>query len=194
MPLIKSVGFQYRGAVTGLIGSVAGIAGLWVSHGHWPMAIDLTDVATSAAGWLCFVAGVLMRLWATLFVGGNKNHFVVDQGPYSICRNPLYLGSFMMLVGLAVLLRNPFFSVGTMMVVCFYCLWTIPAEETFLRDKLGPPYLIYCQTVPRLIPNFQLLRSPNRIHADIPSLVREIKRVSLWTSTACLFAFLHTCR
>ena len=54
------------------------------------------DVAGDVLAWLLFVYGGALRLWATLYVGGRKGRVVVCEGPYSLCRNPLYLGTFLL--------------------------------------------------------------------------------------------------
>src|SRR5947207_2150332 len=53
------------------------------------------DHVMDGCGWALAVAGIALRLWATLCIGGRKTHQLVDEGPYSLCRNPLYVGTFM---------------------------------------------------------------------------------------------------
>ncbi len=48
---------------------------------------DLFEVA----GIFLVIFGVLGRFWSILYIGGHKNLTVIQSGPYSICRHPLYL-------------------------------------------------------------------------------------------------------
>jgi protein-S-isoprenylcysteine O-methyltransferase Ste14 len=47
-----------------------------------------------SAGW-CLWPGATLRLWSTLYIGGRKRVVLVSDGPYSLCRNPLYVGTFL---------------------------------------------------------------------------------------------------
>jgi protein-S-isoprenylcysteine O-methyltransferase Ste14 len=35
-----------------------------------------------------------MRIWATTWIAGRKRQSVVNDGPYALTRNPLYVGTF----------------------------------------------------------------------------------------------------
>ena len=50
-------------------------------------------------GYPLVLIGVLGRTWCTMYVGGRKNDQLVDQGPYSLVRNPLYVFSFIGIAG-----------------------------------------------------------------------------------------------
>lgn len=41
------------------------------------------------------IGAVLGRFWAILYIGAMKNRTVMDEGPYSVCRHPLYFFSTM---------------------------------------------------------------------------------------------------
>src|SRR5690242_19500682 len=68
------------------------------------------DLALGVAGWLCFSAGALFRWWASLYIGGRKHQELVLDGPYSVCRNPLYLGSFLLALSIAFFLHSLTFA------------------------------------------------------------------------------------
>ena len=60
-------------------------------------------------GWGLFLAGVLLRIWALkelgpFYAGGTiiqKDHQVIDTGPYRYYRHPLHLGTTVQISGLA---------------------------------------------------------------------------------------------
>lgn len=47
-----------------------------------------------AVGLAMIVICVVGRAWCSLYIGGRKKAEIVTGGPYSLCRNPLYLFSF----------------------------------------------------------------------------------------------------
>jgi len=44
-------------------------------------------------GLVLIAIGVIGRVFSTIFLGGHKNETVITYGPFSVCRNPLYLFS-----------------------------------------------------------------------------------------------------
>jgi protein-S-isoprenylcysteine O-methyltransferase Ste14 len=84
------------------------------------------------------VAGELIRLWAAGHL--NKSREVTRSGPYRFVAHPLYLGSSLIGVGLAIGSG----SAAVVVVVAVYLLVTLTAairsEEAFLREKFGGAY------------------------------------------------------
>jgi hypothetical protein len=66
-------------------------------------------------------------------------------------RNPLYLGSWLNLLALALLMPASGAVFAIVMLIGFH-LRLVLGEEAFLREKLGEPYAAYCARVPRLLP------------------------------------------
>jgi protein-S-isoprenylcysteine O-methyltransferase Ste14 len=94
--------------------------------------------------------GVGIRLWASghLF----KSERLATSGPFSHLRNPLYLGSLVMLLGYcAMSARWWAYPVFLALFALFYYP-TIRWEEAFLRGKFGKQYEDYVRQVPRLVP------------------------------------------
>ena len=92
-------------------------------------------------------------------VRGGRNRQVyatklVQGGVFAHCRNPLYLGNFLILLGLDLVSNSRFFfAVGIPFFLFAY--WAIiAAEENYLRGKFGEEFTAYCARVNRLIPNF----------------------------------------
>jgi protein-S-isoprenylcysteine O-methyltransferase Ste14 len=90
-------------------------------------------------------------------VRGGRNRKVyaeglVTQGLFSHCRNPLYVGNMLILVGLGVASNSWVFPViGFPFFILAY--WAIiAAEENFLRGKYGAAFDEYCSHVPRIVP------------------------------------------
>jgi len=124
----------------------------------------------SYAGWLSLILQsiglilvticVLGRLWAALYLCGNKTFTLVTQGPYSIVRNPLYFFSFLGVVGIGLATGS---LVGLLLLIfmfLFNYLPTILDEEKTLERYHNENLAEYMAKVPRLIPNFSLLSEP----------------------------------
>jgi len=138
--------------------------------------------ACTSFGWLSFVAGLTFRIWATLFIGGRKSASVVTHGPYSLCRNPLYLGTFLLYLSQPLFLKSGIFGIGLLVPLALY-LWTvIPAEEQYLRGRFGLAYEDYLKSVPRLWPKWSLYQSPEFLDVETRTLIKEFKRACGWLS------------
>ncbi|HEY3175425.1 MAG TPA: isoprenylcysteine carboxylmethyltransferase family protein [Candidatus Polarisedimenticolia bacterium] len=137
---------------------------------------SMADMWTNTLALLAALAGVGLRLWATLYLGNRKGRLVVNEGPYSVCRNPLYHGSLLMAVSGCLCLKSVTLALGAVLTVSAYMLVTVPSEEAFLRERLGEPYLSYCRTVPRYWPRFSLFRTRPVIEIDLHALKLEVRR------------------
>jgi len=77
---------------------------------------------------------------------------LITAGPYAHVRNPLYLGNFLLCLGVMFLTES--YLLLLLSLVIFWALYlpVISAEEEFLREQFGADYLAYRQMVPRIIP------------------------------------------
>jgi len=93
----------------------------------------------------------LGRLWSSS-VTRKADHHVVDTGPYSIVRHPIYTGIILASIATAALRGT---AVAWLGVAAMTTGWVIKArlEEEFLREQLGPEnYGEYARRVPMLVP------------------------------------------
>lgn len=97
---------------------------------------------------------IVGRAWCSLYIGGRKKAEIVNRGPYSISRNPLYIFSFMGAFGVGAqtgsLVLATLFLVLT--VAVFYA--TVRREEAWLSEAFGQTYADYCARTPRFWPDF----------------------------------------
>ena len=83
---------------------------------------------------------------------------LVKDGIFAHCRNPLYLGNILIVIGLGIVAHSlPFYAVGIPLFVFMY-MAIIKAEEHFLTNTFGEEYIEYIRKVNRLIPNFSGMR------------------------------------
>jgi len=73
-------------------------------------------------------------------------------GPYSFVRNPIYVGSMVLGLGMVGLLASWIALIPYLAVFAVFYFAVIPAEEQFLRKTFGRQYEEYCQNVPRMRP------------------------------------------
>ncbi|HVX11994.1 MAG TPA: isoprenylcysteine carboxylmethyltransferase family protein [Pirellulales bacterium] len=170
--------FRSRGLVGALLGAAFGVLVLFSP----PLFDDAQweKVPLEILGWLIFFAGAGLRFWATLYIGGRKRLVVVNEGPYSVCRHPLYVGTFLIALSVAVMLQSMTFLTCVLVGGAFYALATVPAEERYLTGQLGESYLRYCQEVPRFVPRLSNFSTPMTLVVSIRALRLECSRAARW--------------
>lgn len=145
-----------------------------VAEGTWG------DIVFDLFGWLFFAAGSAIRIWSTLYVGARKRTTLVSDRPYSICRNPLYVGTFLLAISGGLFFKSLTFSGAVGLLVLGYMWVTIPAEEKGLRETLGQPYEEYFRRVRRFWPHLSLFQTPEIVEVKIKGLRMEAKRMLVW--------------
>ena len=125
------------------------------------------------AGMMLIIACVLGRCWAILYIGGNKNARLVTMGPYSLCRNPLYLFSIMGVVGFGFMIQSLVYAVVLTSITCMTLLQAVNKEEAYLSEKFSENYVVYKSSTPRLIPvNFRTFQTEPSVNVDVRALRR----------------------
>jgi hypothetical protein len=81
-------------------------------------------------------------------------------GMYSLTRNPLYLGNYLMWLGVALLTASLGFILVFTLVFWIYYERIVFAEESFLRKKFGDAYLDWASVTPAFIPRKLKWRKP----------------------------------
>ena len=64
----------------------------------------------------------LGRMWCSLYIAGYKDNRLVKEGPYSLCRNPLYFFSMIGVVGIGCATET--FTFPIFFIVLFSLLMT----------------------------------------------------------------------
>ncbi|MBD9528618.1 isoprenylcysteine carboxylmethyltransferase family protein [Paracoccus sp. PAR01] len=126
------------------------------------------------AGTLCVFAAVLGRFWAILYIGGRKNADVMRDGPYSLCRHPLYLFSTLGVVGFGLLLQSLTLAIGFGGAALLVLSQTARAEERFLRGKFGEAYAEYQSQVPMILPRLSGFHTRREVTFRTDTLRRNL--------------------
>lgn len=89
--------------------------------------------------------------------GGRNRRVYADRlvhgGIFAHCRNPLYVGNYLILAGVGIASNSLLFLAIGLPFFLFAYWAIIAAEEAFLRGKFGSDFTEYCSRVNRLVPN-----------------------------------------
>lgn len=106
----------------------------------WLATPTLQSLMVGAVG---AIAGEMLRLWAAGHLEKSKE--VTQSGPYRYTRHPLYLGSTLIGIGIAVAANDLIVA----LIVFAYLSLTLTAamrsEEAHLREKFGDAYDAYAE-------------------------------------------------
>jgi protein-S-isoprenylcysteine O-methyltransferase Ste14 len=132
-------------------------ASTWLARTGWINLASATLVVTLAA-LACLLVGAMLRVSGTAYLGSGvmsgfamQGDTFVAAGPYRYLRNPLYLGAWLLALGVSILMP-PSGAAIFLLVFSIFVLFLISAEERFLALKQGDLYQQYRRRVPRLLP------------------------------------------
>lgn len=113
--------------------------------------------------------GLVVRVLTVGFVprgtsGRNTRSQVADvlntSGIYSVVRHPLYLGNFLMWLGIALFLRVWWLALIIVLIFWLYYEKIMYAEEAFLRKKFGERFTAWAEQTPLFIPQPSRWQAP----------------------------------
>jgi len=119
------------------------------------LLIQKIEPAWFLPGILVSLFGELIQFWS--FASLDKNKTLSVQGPYTLTRNPMYLGRFFLLLGCVVLTSSIWLILAFCVLYYFYVVSRVKREESKLRPLFGANYETYCHKVNRFIPSFREL-------------------------------------
>jgi protein-S-isoprenylcysteine O-methyltransferase Ste14 len=138
-------------ALVGLVGlslvtqSIGGVDGAWHER-------------VEAIGFVAMILSIVGRAWCSLYIGGRKKAEIVDRGPYSITRNPLYVFSYIGAFGIGAQSGSVTIGLGFVLAAMAVFYLTVRREEAFLQREFGAVYAAYMARTPRFWPDFSLWR------------------------------------
>ncbi len=126
---------------------------------HAPTGASSAGVALALLGATLAIAALVLSQWAFWCIPSlSSGHYVlpdqkvVARGPYAWIRHPMYLGVFLIWLGLAAAYCNILvLAVALVYVVPIYVLY-IRSEEELLQAQFGDSYRGYQQRVGMLLP------------------------------------------
>ena len=141
----------------GIMVSVA--AGFYV-RAYWPAAALPDGHLFALVGVFLFVAGIALRWWAIITLGRfftvnvviEKDHELVERGPFRVVRHPSYAGVLLAFVGFALTLRNWLALFIIILPIFGVFMRRMKVEEEALSRALGSRYTDYMKRTKRLVP------------------------------------------
>jgi protein-S-isoprenylcysteine O-methyltransferase Ste14 len=127
--------------------------------------LPLPWIGEPLAGML-FVAGILLAIAAAALVGTSIHTMhkaktsvrldrpaahLVQNGPYSMSRNPIYLGNTLFMIGIGLAAGMPWFIIFAVVAAFLTQKFAIEYEEPHLEQRFGKKYRDYCKRVRRWI-------------------------------------------
>lgn len=139
-----------------LLGLAASVRSVAMFGGGWHEGVE-------ALGLALIVLAIVGRAWCSLYIGGRKKAEIVDRGPYSVSRNPLYVFSFLGAFGIGA--QTGSLVVGAMFAAAAFMVFlrTVGREEAWLAEHFGTTYIDYRAHTPRFWPNFALWRDTDEL-------------------------------
>ena len=142
-----------------LVIAVSITAGVYVAH-NFPATALPNGRMFAIAGVALFVAGLFLRWWAIITLGRfftvdvtiEKDHELVEHGPFRIVRHPSYTGVLLAFVGLALSLRNWAALLVILLPIGAVFIHRMNVEEDALSHALGLRYAEYMKRTKRLVP------------------------------------------
>lgn len=130
----------------------------WIAFLSIPLPVWLRAVMA-----LVSALSIPFVLWSYRTLGRNWVHALepstfkkkqgelVTRGPYAYVRNPIYLGSFVFIIAMALLASNWLLLLPALVLITIVYA-QIANEEDMLVDKFGDEYRQYMRRTPRLFP------------------------------------------
>ena len=137
----------------------------WRDYTPIPLVLLLLFVArptvfSATLGMCLIVFGEAIRLYSVAFIGSvsrtrtpGSGGSLITTGPFSIVRNPLYVGNFFITFGVTLYGGQLGFVVIAMLLFAFQYYCIVRFEETQLERKFPEEYVAYMEAVPRWFPS-----------------------------------------
>ena len=150
--------FRYRGQLPAILFIIA-IPAIYFTD-YSMISENISFLLTIASIFISFI-GFIIRSYAIGTTpkgtsGRNRNEQVAEAlnitGIYSMIRHPLYLGNYLIWIGIVVFTFNVYFFVLVSLLFWLYYERIMFAEERFLEKKFGEIYIDWSKKVPAFIP------------------------------------------
>jgi len=140
----------------------------WRVRAGYPLSIAVFYFARHStapklilAGGVIGFVGLLIRAYAAGYL--HKQEVLTTTGPYALTRNPLYLGSSFLAVGLAIASGNWRSAACLLVYFSFFYYVVMRREEAELFAQHGAAFEEYARRVPLFLPR---LSSGGTAHAE----------------------------
>lgn len=108
----------------------------------------------------CYTVGSVPAGTSGRNTQSQRAHHLNTTGMYSVVRNPLYLGNFIIILGVLLSIKVWWLIALGCLAFFIYMERIILAEETFLTETYGKQYTDWRAKTPAILPNFKLWQKP----------------------------------
>ena len=145
-------------------------------------------------GIFCLVICLVGRVWSSMYIAGRKNADLVQTGPYSAVRNPLYGVSFIGLCGIGLLSEMLTVLFVSAAVFGIYYRSVVQREERLLAYYFPIDFANYSARVPRWIPKLGKGRDTSMLEINPRQVFNHLKDSSLFFLSFLFFEMLDLLR
>ncbi|MFK7872596.1 MAG: isoprenylcysteine carboxylmethyltransferase family protein [Oligoflexales bacterium] len=117
------------------------------------------SVLSTTLGMACIGLGELVRIYSVSWIGSvsrtrtrSTGQKLISDGPFGFVRNPLYVGNFCIVAGMAVFSNSLWLIAISLGLFCFQYHYIVKYEENLLSQKFGNEFSSYKTEVPRWLP------------------------------------------
>jgi protein-S-isoprenylcysteine O-methyltransferase Ste14 len=137
--------------LVGLIGGVVAnfLLPLPIWPGIWVRAVGMVPLLLGV--WLFSSARRAFRRHSTSLMPWTPSAAMVEDGPYSFSRNPVYLAFALLYLSVALLFDSAYVLVVLPAVIVLFNRFQIPREERYLQQRFGDEYSSYKARVRRWV-------------------------------------------
>ena len=153
---------------------------LWVaSENCWETRSKAIPLCLFSLGIVLVGIASMGRMWCSLYIAGYKNGRLVTEGPYSMCRNPLYFFSMLGVLGIGCCTEMLTFPLLFGSAFAVFYPSVIRSEEKRLEELFGAEFQNYKEGVPAFFPRFSAFREPET-YSVRPAAYRKAMFDALW--------------
>lgn len=152
MSNLSKLNERLRTAGSRIIGGAAIAAFLLFGETAWGETSPVVEETLMLLACVFAGVGALGRIWSSLYLEGRKNESLVREGPYALCRNPLYFFSFIGAAGTSLATETITIPVVVCALFLAYYPTIVLAEQARLAKIFGKEYEDYKRDVPAVIP------------------------------------------
>lgn len=165
---------KYRIKITQFLGTILFLLILF-SHKNLEDIPAIADIIFICGITLVGI-GTIGRIWCALYISGYKDRILIQSGPYSICRHPLYF--FSLLGGLGIGLATETLTIPIIILIGFILFYPIlmDHEEKSLSKIFGKEFQSYFHRTPKFFPKFSLFNTPEECNVGIKVFTRALIR------------------
>lgn len=138
----------------------------------WSHTHPLIFSAMEHVGILLIFICIFGRSWCALFIGGHKKTTLIDAGPYSLVRNPLYVFTLVGVAGVGAQTSSMVVTAFCVAIAAAVFTVVVRKEEEYLRGKFGVSYEQYVNRVPRFLPSLKGYKGEAQLTIDVRLVAR----------------------